>query len=77
MSDSQRERLAVRIILPCLEGDGGERFNPEDGVMFARLRPEAILELLKVALVRQVEVRPRHETRRFQLALGHVLQEES
>ena len=72
----QSERLTLRIILPCLEGDGGAGFHPEDGVVFARLRAEAVLELVEVALVSQIEVRPRHVAWRFQLALSHVLQEE-
>ena len=54
----QSERFFVRLIAACLEGDGGERFDPEDGVMFGRVRPDAVLELVHVARVRQVEVRP-------------------
>ena len=57
-------------------GDGGAGFHPEDGVVFARLRAEAVLELVEVALVSQIEVRPRHVAWRFRLALSHVLQEE-
>ena len=43
--------------------------------MFAWLRPDSVLELINVGLVRQVEVRPRHEARGFHLALSYVLQQ--
>ena len=72
----QSERFRLRNILRCLEGDGGAGLHPEDGFVFARVRPDAVLELLEVALVSQIEVRPRHVARRFQFTLSHVLQEE-
>ena len=43
--------------------------------MFVWVRPDAVLELVHVALVCQVEVRPRHEARGFHLALSYVLQQ--
>jgi len=56
-----------------LERDGGHRFQPEGGVVFVRIGTEPVLELLDVTLVRQVEMRSRHEHWRLGLTESHIL----
>ena len=56
-----------------LNGDRGLGFQPEGTLVEIWIGVQPVLELLSIVRVCQVEVRSRHKRRRFDLALGHIL----
>ena len=56
-----------------LDGDRGLGFQPKGALVEIWIRVHPKLELLCIEGVRQMEMRPRHKCRRFDLALGHIL----